>query len=126
MNGSFGNDENGNLVVGNNNQPFILALILGALQQMLGGGSSSGTGVVIGSGVGTYTAFHVANNGSTTIPTTAKRWAVNYVGTGTTNTFGTNASVTGGQGFADSATPSAAINIACDGSTVADGFYSTT
>lgn len=44
MNGSFGNDENGNLVVGNNNQPFILALILGALQQLVSllGGSSGG------------------------------------------------------------------------------------
>lgn len=70
--------------------------------------------------------FHVANSGSTTIPTTAKRWAVNFVGSGTANTFGTNTAVTGNQSFSDQGAPASAIAIACDGSTVADGFYSTT
>lgn len=88
-------------------------------------------GTAIGSppaATGTYVFFHVANSASLSggIPVTAKRWAVNFIGTGTTNTFGGNTSVTGGQGFTDSATPSSAIAIACDGSTTADGFYSTT
>ena len=89
--------------------------------------SSSGAPVPA-SATGTYTYFHVSASGSLSggIPVTAKRWAVNFVGTGTTNTFGTNTSLTGGQSFSDNATPAVAIAIACDGSTVADGFYSTT
>lgn len=85
-----------------------------------------GGGIAPGSSVGTYVQFHVANSGSTTIPITAKRWAVNFIGTGTANTFGSNTAVTGGQGFSDNGAPAVAIAIACDGSTVADGFYSTT
>lgn len=81
-----------------------------------------------GGGVGTYVYFHVGNSASLSggIPITAKRWAVNFIGTGTDNTFGTNTSITGGQGFSDNASPSVAIVIACTGATVADGFYSTT
>jgi hypothetical protein len=86
----------------------------------------SSIGGVGSSPLGTYIWFHVANSGSTTIPTSAKRWSVNFVGTGTANTLGTNTALTGGQFFSDNATPSSAIAIACDGSTVADGFYSTT
>lgn len=86
----------------------------------------AGGGIVPGVPVGTYVEFHVANSGSTTIPTTAKRWGVNFVGTGTANTFGSNTSLTGGQSFSDNAVPASAIAIACDTSTVADGFYSTT
>lgn len=90
------------------------------------GPGGSGIPVTPSSPVGTYTMFHVANSGSTTIPTTAKRWAVNFVGTGTTNTFGGNTTLTGNQSFSDNGAPASAIAIACDGSTVADGFYSTT
>lgn len=99
------------------------------LLALIGGGPSGAIPVnPSGGGVGTYTFFHVGNSTSLSggIPVIAKRWAVNYVGTGTANTFGSNTAVTGGQGFSDNATPSASIAIACDGSTVADGFYSTT
>lgn len=90
--------------------------------------SSGGIPVTPASPAGTYTYFHVANSGSLSggIPIIAKRWAVNFMGTGTANTFGTNTAVTGGQGFSDNAIPSVALAIACDASTVADGFYSTT
>lgn len=89
---------------------------------------AAGGGLSPGSPVGTYVQFHVSNSGTLSggIPATAKRWAVNFVGTGTANTFGTNTAVTGGQGFSDNGVPSVAIAIVCDGSTVADGFYSTT
>lgn len=94
------------------------------------GVATSGGGIPVtpAAGVGTYTYFHVANSGSLSggIPVTALRWGVNFVGTGTANTFGTNTSLTGGQSFSDSAAPTVAIVIACDASTVADGFYSTT
>lgn len=85
-------------------------------------------GIVQGTPTGTYVTVHVANSASLSggIPVTAKRWAVNFIGTGTANTFGANTAVTGGQGFSDNATPSAPIAIACDGSTVADVIYSTT
>lgn len=124
--GSFGYNDYGQLINGTQPANYILAFILGVLQRLTGGGAVGGSGLVVSSGVGTYTAFHVANSGSTTIPTTAKRWAVNFIGTGTANTFLTNTAVTGGQSFGDNAAPASAIAIVCDGSTVADGFYSTT
>jgi hypothetical protein len=100
------------------------------LLALIGGGPGGAIPVNPSGGgtVGTYTYFHVANSGSLAggIPTTAKRWAVNFMGTGTGNTFGSNTALTGGQGFDDDAAPASAIAIACDGSTVADGFYSTT
>lgn len=88
-------------------------------------GSNVGGG---GVSTGTYTFFHVAASASLSggIPVTAKRWAVNFIGTGTGNTIGGNTAVTGNQGFGDSASPSVAIVITCDSATVADGFYSTT
>ena len=86
---------------------------------------------------GTYVDFHINSGGNSgtvngvstsgiTIPTSAKRWALNYVGTGTANTFRNNTAVTGGQSFSDNASPSVAIVLAADASTVIDGFYSTT
>lgn len=125
--GVFGNDDNGQPAT-NNDERYMLSLILGALQTLLGGSTGSGIPTITGSAVGTYVTFHVGNSASFSggIPVTAKRWAVNFIGTGTGNTFGTNTSITGGQGFSDNASPSALIAIACDGSTVADGFYSTT
>lgn len=92
------------------------------------GPSGAGIPVTPAAGIGTYTYFHVASSGSLSggIPVTALRWGVNFVGTGTTNTFGTNTLLTGGQSFSDSSAPTVAIAIACDTSTVADGFYSTT
>lgn len=104
-----------------------LKIIAGAL---LGPNGVPGSGIptVPASAVGTYVYFHVGNSASLSggIPITAKRWAVNFTGTGTDNTFGTNTSITGGQGFSDNASPAVAIAIACTGATVADGFYSTT
>jgi hypothetical protein len=119
----------GQLMNGTDPAAMTLAFILGALQRYLGGGTgSTGIPVVPGSAIGTYVFFHVANSGSLSggIPVTAKRWAVNFIGTGTANTIGGNTAATGGQNFSDNATPASAIAIACDGSTVADGFYSTT
>lgn len=104
----------------------ILLLKIWYALAVLSGGGTSGPGSGVAAPKRTYTAFHVANSGSTTIPTTAKAWAVNFIGTGTANTFGGNTAVTGGQGFSDNGQPGTAITIACDGSTVADGFYSTT
>lgn len=124
--GSFGYDQNGNQVNGTNPLPFLLGLILGALQSLLGIGGSGSGGVVIASGTGTYTTTHVANNGSSTVPTTAKRWAVLFYGTGAGNTFGTDTAVTAPCSFGDNATPASAINVACDGSSTATIFYSTT
>lgn len=91
-------------------------------------GPSGGGGIPVtpAPAVGTYVTAHVANSGSTTIPITAKRWAVNFIGTGTANTLGSNTAVTGGQGFSDNGAPASAIAIACDASTVADIIYSTT
>lgn len=90
--------------------------------------SSGNVPTVPAAAVGTYVYFHVGNSASLSggIPVTAKRWAVNFIGTGVDNTFGTNTAVTGGQGFSDNASPAALIAIACTGATVADGFYSTT
>ncbi len=98
------------------------------LWQITGFGASGSGGITIAPSLGTYSYFHVAANGTLSggIPQSAKRWAVNFVGTGTGNTFGANTSVTGGQSFSDNASPAAAIAIHCDASTVADGFYSTT
>lgn len=98
------------------------------LWQLTGFGSSGGGGIAVAPLKGTYVFFHVANSASLPggIPQSAKRWAVNFVGTGTTNTFGSNTALTGNQSFSDNGQPASAIAIACDGSTVADGFYSTT
>lgn len=106
-----------------NNIQLVMGVVLDA-----DGNPIPGTGIPVTPTppVGTYVTAHVANSGSTTIPTTAKRWAVNFIGTGTMNTFGTNTAVTGGQGFSDNGAPASAIAIACDGSTVADIVYSTT
>ena len=119
--GQLGADLTGNPATPATGKEMLLALILGAVQAV-----KSSISNALGNGVGTYVAIHVGNGGSGTIPTTAKRWAINFVGTGTANTFLDNTAVTGGQGFADNASPSAAIPIVCDGSTVVDGFYSTT
>lgn len=128
--GQFGYNTDGSLVVDTNAEKRILALMLGALQALAGGGPSGSPagGITIATPIGTYTYFHVANSGTLSggIPVTAKRWTVNFVGTGNANTFGSNTAVTGGQSFSDNAIPSALIAIGCDGSTVADGFYSTT
>ncbi len=89
---------------------------------------SGGGGLLTGVPTGTYITAHVAANGSLSggIPITAKRWAVNFVGTGTGNTLGTNTGVTGGQSFSDNGTPAVALAVGCDSSTVADIIYSTT
>ncbi len=99
------------------------------LWELTGFSSTGGSGgIAIAQAKGTYVYFHVANGQTLAggIPQAAKRWGVNFIGSGTTNTFGTNTALTGGQGFSDNASPVSAIAIVCDGSTVADGFYSTT
>lgn len=100
-------------------------ILLAQIRDLLNG-KGSGGGIVPGSGTGTYTTTHVANNGSSTVPTTAKRWAVLFYGTGTGNTFGTDTAVTAPCSFGDNAQPSAALPVACDGSSTATIFYSTT
>ncbi len=98
------------------------------LWQITGFGASGAGGITVAPAKGTYVTAHVANGASLPggIPQSAKRWAVNFVGTGTANTLGTNTSVTGGQSFSDNGAPVSALAVACDNSTVADIIYSTT
>lgn len=125
--GFFGYDLLGGLTNGTNNEKYLLCLILGALQGASGSGASGGGGlpVVLAPLVGTYVPFSIANGQTGTIPTTAKRWSFENVGTGNDSTF--NGTIMGG-GIArsDNASPSAPITLVAGAANIITGFYSTT
>lgn len=123
--GSLGYDSGGNLL--NSAQPtnFLLAYILGALQRLTGGGAAGGSGLVVSSGVGTYTPFAIASGQTGTIPTTAKRWVLENVGTGNDSTFN-GTIMAGGISRSDNASPAAPIALVAGVANIITGFYSTT
>lgn len=112
------------------NELQVLKIIAGVL---------SGTGgipTIPGAATGTLFWIHVSSGGTAgtvngspvsnvIIPTNAKGWTFNFIGTGIANTMGGNSAASGGQGFGGNFSPASPIILACDASTTLDGFYYT-
>ena len=110
--GVFGYNDLGQLVVGNNNTNYILAFILGALQQLNGG--VSGGGLVVAQP--TVTQHGSVVSGAGTIPVGAKGWSFTVL-TGPIASFNGAANLPVGFSDSDANTLAAAISYDATGGT---------
>lgn len=83
--GQFGYNDLGQIIAGNNNTNYILAFMLGALQQMIGSsGGGTGGGITVNNPIVTPNFALLTAGQSQFIPAGAKGWTATILtGTGT-------------------------------------------
>lgn len=113
--GQFGYNDLGQIVAGNNNTNYILSLMLGALQQMIGSsGGGAGGGITVN--YPSVTGHSSIVSGAGTIPPNSKGWTFTVL-TGPIASFNGAASLPAGFSDSDPNPNAAAISYDATGGT---------
>lgn len=124
--GSFGTKIDGDTADPATPAPYLLALIVGALQSFIGGGSGGSGGIVVNPQTVSQVPFDISASGTKVIPAGSKGWTFGCkTGTGTL-TCGAH-SYTFGVGWSDGDpnTTKTDISIVMDSASTASGRYGT-